>query len=71
MFICLPTKAEVNVFQYPVKAEQIETIKKQIPRPAILKGKFRQNKQINGIKRDFISEGKFIFINQKGIYWET
>lgn len=61
----------VDVFQYPINQQTIVEAKKIIPQVQTLRGKFVQTKKIEGISKNLISEGNFLFSKENGIYWQT
>ncbi|MFT5702804.1 MAG: outer membrane lipoprotein-sorting protein [Rickettsiales bacterium] len=64
-----PLPAMADVFDHPVKNEDLQMVKSSIPEPEILRGDFKQTKILQDLDRDFISYGKFIFTKKDGLYW--
>lgn len=60
-----------DVFSHQIATDKVEMIRQEIPQLAILRGNFAQEKTIKDIDKKFITNGKFIFVNERGLYWRT
>lgn len=63
--------SELDVFKFPLKSQDIASLKHKIPQTELLRGDFVQKKRMKGFSKEFNSRGKFIFSKQKGLYWEV
>jgi len=52
-------------------AAPIEKIQSMLAKPKMLCGRFDQTKQLNGMKKPLLSNGRFCVINGKGVLWRT
>lgn len=52
-------------------AAPIEKIQNMLAKPKMLCGRFDQTKQLNGMKKPLLSNGRFCVINGKGVLWRT
>jgi hypothetical protein len=52
-------------------AAQVEKIHALLARPEILCGRFDQTKQLVGLKKPFLSSGRFCVVTGKGVLWRT
>ncbi|WP_211451305.1 outer membrane lipoprotein carrier protein LolA [Collimonas antrihumi] len=52
-------------------AAPVEKIQSMLARPPILCGRFDQTKQLVGIKKPLLSNGRFCVVNGKGVLWRT
>lgn len=52
-------------------AAPIEKIQNMLAKPKMLCGRFDQSKQLNGMKKPLLSNGRFCVINGKGVLWRT
>lgn len=66
--------AEAEIWKHPVKDGDIKAIDSsfaQMTSHAVIRGDFKQTKTIPQINKDFVSNGKFVIANGKGILWNT
>jgi hypothetical protein len=49
----------------------IEKIQNMLAKPKTLCGRFDQTKQLNGMKKPLLSNGRFCVVNGKGVLWRT
>ncbi|WP_442781820.1 outer membrane lipoprotein carrier protein LolA [Collimonas fungivorans] len=52
-------------------AAPVEKIQAMLARPPVLCGRFDQSKQLVGIKKPLLSNGRFCVVNGKGVLWRT
>ncbi|MCX7217688.1 MAG: outer membrane lipoprotein carrier protein LolA [Burkholderiales bacterium] len=52
-------------------AAPVAKIQSMLAKPAILCGRFDQSKQLTGIKKPLISNGRFCVVAGKGVLWRT
>jgi hypothetical protein len=52
-------------------AVPVAKIQAMLARPAIMCGKFDQTKQLAGMKKPLIAEGRFCVVANKGVLWRT
>ncbi|QRX83018.1 outer membrane lipoprotein carrier protein LolA [Glaciimonas sp. PAMC28666] len=52
-------------------AAPIAKIQEMLEKPAVLCGRFDQTKQLMGIKKPLLSNGRFCVVNGKGVLWRT
>lgn len=64
---------EVEVFQHPVNlgqpAKSFIQVRDALSGVAVIRSDFKQKKSIKVLKRPLVSEGRFIFSREKGLYW--
>ena len=63
LLLCSAAQAEVS----PVVAQ----IQAMLAKPATLCGHFEQTKNLNGMKKPLLSNGRFCVVNGKGVLWRT
>ncbi len=61
--------AETDVFKHPLMAKDVKTVKEKIPQTPFIKANFLQTKKVQGLKKEFLSNGEMIFSIEKGLYW--
>jgi Outer membrane lipoprotein carrier protein LolA-like len=49
----------------------LENIQSMLAKPKVLCGRFDQSKQLTGLKRPLVSNGRFCVIADKGVLWRT
>ncbi|MBD8637399.1 outer membrane lipoprotein carrier protein LolA [Stenotrophomonas sp. CFBP 13725] len=49
----------------------IESITRDVARPAVLRGSFSQQKQVAGFRNPLQSQGRFVVAHQRGVIWST
>lgn len=64
--LCLTLCAGVSSAAAP-----IEKIQNMLAKPKMLCGRFDQSKQLNGMKKPLLSNGRFCVVNGKGVLWRT
>lgn len=52
-------------------AAPVAKIQSMLAKPAILCGRFDQSKQLTGIKKPLVSNGRFCVVAGKGVLWRT
>jgi hypothetical protein len=52
-------------------AAPIEKIQAMLAKPSVLCGRFDQTKQLNGMKKPLLSNGRFCVVAGKGVLWRT
>jgi hypothetical protein len=52
-------------------AAPVARIQAMLARPAVLCGRFEQNKQLAGMKKPLLSSGRFCVVAGKGVLWHT
>ena len=52
-------------------AAPVDKIEAMLAKPAVLCGKFEQTKQLAGMKKPLLSNGRFCVVQGKGILWRT
>jgi Outer membrane lipoprotein carrier protein LolA-like len=52
-------------------AAPVEKIQAMLARPPVLCGRFDQSKQLVGIKKPLLSNGRFCVVSGKGVLWRT
>ena len=52
-------------------ASTLERIQSILAKPGVLCGRFDQNKQLTGVKKPLISDGRFCVVADKGVLWRT
>ncbi|GAC1325703.1 MAG: hypothetical protein NVS3B11_00780 [Collimonas sp.] len=52
-------------------AAPVEKIQSMLARPPVLCGRFDQTKQLVGIKKPLLSNGRFCVVSGKGVLWRT
>ncbi len=65
-----PSLARADVFMHPIKNENLGELKDSVPSALILRGDFEQTKHMKGLDKNFVSQGRFIFVEKKGLYWQ-
>lgn len=55
----------------PVAAQTAATVRAQLARPAVLRGEFEQEKQLQGFRNPLKSSGDFLLLRELGIAWNT
>lgn len=66
--------AEPDIWKNPAKASDIKSIDSAfapMTAHAVIRGDFKQTKTIPQLKKEFVSNGKFVIANEKGILWNT
>lgn len=66
--------AEGDIWNFPIKAEDAKTIDKAFsPMTAhpVVRGSFKQTKNIPQLNKNFVSNGTFVIANGNGILWNT
>jgi hypothetical protein len=64
--VCLTVCAGVSSAAAP-----IEKIQSMLAKPKMLCGRFDQTKQLSGMKKPLLSNGRFCVVNGKGVLWRT
>ncbi|MFL9923323.1 outer membrane lipoprotein carrier protein LolA [Herbaspirillum lusitanum] len=52
-------------------AAPVEQIQAALAKPAVMCGRFDQSKQLTGIKKPLLSNGRFCVLRDKGVLWQT
>ncbi|MEO6919762.1 MAG: outer membrane lipoprotein carrier protein LolA [Collimonas sp.] len=52
-------------------AGPVEKIQSMLAKPPVLCGRFDQSKQLVGIRKPLLSNGRFCVVNGKGVLWRT
>jgi Outer membrane lipoprotein carrier protein LolA-like len=69
----LPAAAVFAVAPAPVAATTapVAKIQAMLAKPNVLCGRFDQNKQLTGIKKPLLANGRFCVVTGKGVLWRT
>lgn len=71
---CHVLAAEGDIWNFPLKQESVKAIDNAFsPMTAspIIRGNFKQTKNIPQLNKDFVSNGTFVIANGNGILWNT
>lgn len=49
----------------------VATISRQLARPALLRGRFEQEKHLPGFRNPLRSQGRFLLLRDRGVAWDT
>lgn len=49
----------------------VESITREVARPAVLRGEFTQEKQVSGFRNPLRSQGRFVVARDRGVIWST
>lgn len=51
--------------------DAMQAIAREVARPAVLRGEFRQEKQVAGFRNPLRSQGRFVVARERGVIWTT
>lgn len=74
IFTCQLFAEESDIWNYPLKKENVKAIDNAFsPMTAspVIRGNFKQTKNIPQLNKDFVSSGTFVIANNNGILWNT
>jgi hypothetical protein len=63
--------AAANRVATPAANQQVNAIQAMLAKPDVLCGRFDQSKQLAGMKKALISNGRFCVVAGKGVMWRT
>src|SRR5690606_19819152 len=49
----------------------VDSIAREVARPAVLRGEFAQEKQVSGFRNPLRSQGRFVVARGRGVIWST
>ena len=63
--------ALLSVFVLPAHAKDGDGVRARLAKPAVLRGQFEQQKQLQGFRNPLKSSGDFLLLRDRGIAWNT
>ena len=67
----LPLFALLFTLALPAQAADGDGVRAQLAKPAVLRGQFEQQKQLQGFRNPLTSSGDFLLLRDRGIAWNT
>ncbi len=71
LLLALPLAVNAAVPLVVNAAAPLTAIQAMLAKPAVLCGRFDQTKNLAGMKRPLLSQGRFCVVNGKGVLWRT
>ena len=63
--------ALLSAAMLPVQAADGDGVRARLAKPAVLRGQFEQQKQLQGFRNPLKSSGDFLLLRDRGIAWNT
>jgi hypothetical protein len=64
--------ARLAIFDHPltpVSEKKLIALEKDLAKRPWIKGAFKQTRKVQGLEKSFVTQGDFLFVREKGVYW--